>query len=37
MNINVLRYSLFGIAGRQEIDRIFVKLLSMITIECDVC
>ena len=26
MNINILRYSLFGIAGGQEIDHTFVKL-----------
>ena len=25
MNINILRYFLFGIAGGQEVDRIFVK------------
>ena len=26
MNINTLRYSLFGIAGDQEVDHTFVKL-----------
>ena len=25
MNINILRYSLFGIAGGQEVDRNFLK------------
>ena len=25
MNIDILRYSLFGIAGVQEVDHIFVK------------
>ena len=25
MNINILRYSLFGIAGGQEVDHTFVK------------
>ena len=25
MNINILRYSLFGIAGDQEVDRTFLK------------
>ena len=25
MSINILRYSLFGIAGGQEVDHIFVK------------
>ena len=28
MNINILRYSLFSIAGGQEVDRIFVKVLN---------
>ena len=27
MNINILRYSLFGIAGGQEVDRNFFKLI----------
>ena len=26
MNINILRYSLFGIAGGQEVDRNFLKV-----------
>ena len=26
MNINILRYSLFGIAGGQEVDRNFSKI-----------
>ena len=26
MNKNILRFSLFGIAGRQEVDHTFVKL-----------
>ena len=25
MNINILRYSLFGVAGGQEVDHAFVK------------
>ena len=28
MNINILRYSLFGIAGGQEVDHTFVKFKS---------
>ena len=27
MNINTLRYSLFGIAGGQEVDHTFVKFI----------
>ena len=27
MNINILRYSLFGIAGGQEIDRNFSEIV----------
>ena len=27
MNINILRYSLFGIAGGQEVDRLLLNLL----------
>ena len=27
MNINILRYSLFGIAGGQEVDHVFVKFI----------
>ena len=27
MNINILRYSLFGIAGGQEVDRNFLKFI----------
>ena len=27
MNINILRYFLFGIAGGQEVDRIFIKFI----------
>ena len=27
MNINILRYSLFGIAGGQEVDLNFVKFM----------
>ena len=27
MNINILRYSLFGIAGGQEVDRNFFKFI----------
>ena len=27
MKINILRYSLFGIAGSQEVDHIFVKFI----------
>ena len=30
MNINILRYSLFGIAGRQEVDHTFVKKQMML-------
>ena len=29
MNINILRYSLFGIAGGQEIDRNFPKKIGL--------
>ena len=27
MNINILRYSLFGITGGQEVDRTFVEFI----------
>ena len=27
MNINTLRYSLFGIAGSQEVDHTFIKFI----------
>ena len=27
MNINILRYSFFGIAGGQEVDHTFVKFI----------
>ena len=27
MNINILRYSLFGIAGGQEVDHTFLKFI----------
>ena len=27
MNMNILRYSLFGIAGSQEVDHTFVKFI----------
>ena len=27
MNVNILRYSLFGIAGGQEVDHILVKFI----------
>ena len=27
MNINILRYSLFGVAGGQEMDHTFLKLI----------
>ena len=27
MNINILRYSLFGVAGGHEVDHIFVKFI----------
>ena len=28
MNIDILRYSLFGIAGGEEVDHTFVKFIS---------
>ena len=34
MNINILRYSLFGIAGGQEVDHTVVKLLIRLGNEC---
>ena len=38
MNTTILRYSLFGIAGGQEVDHTFVKLiiypLTMIAVGC---
>ena len=43
MNINILRYSHFGIAGGQEVDHTFVKFiiypLTMIAwlVYCSVC
>ena len=32
MNINILRYSLFGIAAGQEVDRTFVKLQNVLIV-----
>ena len=32
MNINILRYSLFGIAGGQEVDRNFSKLVMLVVL-----
>ena len=29
MNINILRYSLFGIAGGQDVDPAFVKCIKL--------
>ena len=29
MNINILRYSLFGIAGGQEVDRNFCEIFNL--------
>ena len=33
MNINILRYSLFGIAGGQEVDRNFSEIYSIIVLD----
>ena len=30
MNINILRYSLFNIAGSQEVDHTFVKIFNLL-------
>ena len=36
MNINILRYPLFGIAGGQEIDRNFSKKYCRVFIKTDI-
>ena len=33
MNINILRYSFFDIAGGQEVDYTFVKLFQLLSID----
>ena len=33
MNIDILRYSLFGIAGGQEVDRNFLKCIVVVIVD----